>query len=399
MLKIIEYLKNILNLINEYGLSFIVGILLLIMAFLLIVIGFKTNWKNVEPKLGKGSFSFAVALIELPWLYKILSSLFFIIGISVLLVTIKSPKQADNLNSINIDTIPKRFIEESQPIKLSVTPKKSTKKIIKTKNDTIVVKNYNELKAILGSNKIIKLKADTLYGMLELNGLKNITIIGAGNSDYTWFLENAMNPVLRLKRCHNVKIIGIGAVHERYNSDGCYGDCIYLWGCRNTVIKNCHLDGTGAYGVKGDGCFNTKVIDTKITNCSCGALYFSKCVQGVTVSNNEIIESRGSIYFLECDSVIFSGNHIENTDLTRRGLCKTPYLDEHIEQYIFYVTSDFTQIESNYWTANESQKGFYISTKEGGFWKNNPIQFNRFTGLDNSKDTIEIDFIKPFMIK
>lgn len=112
--------------------------------------------------------------------------------------------------------------------------------------------------------------------MLEIRGVENLVITGAGADKVTLTAEPRYANVLSFVSCRNVTISQLTAGHTR-DAGVCSGGVLRFEDCRDCAVRGCGLFGCGTLGVEGVDCSALAVEDTDVYECSYGAFFFTGC--------------------------------------------------------------------------------------------------------------------------
>ena len=112
--------------------------------------------------------------------------------------------------------------------------------------------------------------------MLEIRGVENLVITGAGADKVTLTAEPRYANVLSFVSCRNVTVSQLTAGHTR-EEGVCSGGVLHFEDCRDCAVRGCGLFGCGTLGVEGVDCTALAVEDTDVYECSYGAFFFTGC--------------------------------------------------------------------------------------------------------------------------
>lgn len=140
-------------------------------------------------------------------------------------------------------------------------------------NRKIIVKegkyNFSEVKYDKLNNRYVKQE----YGTYEINGVNNLCIEAEADADVEFLINVAYDPVLKFVSGRNITLRGITAGHN-VEPGYCSGSVLYYNDVNGVDIENCHLYGSGTYGVEADYTYNINVTDTEIYECTYGLISF-----------------------------------------------------------------------------------------------------------------------------
>lgn len=160
------------------------------------------------------------------------------------------------------------------------------------------------------NKKIVKLKDLSYLGLAAEEGAKVEICV-----------ESPYDPVVDFEYCNNVDINGITFGH-RVEPGTCGGSVLRFLNSGSVVCEDCHLYGCGAYGVDATDCYNIRVVDTEIFECTYGitSLYNTYNVEfsGCNMHDNSKyamidLYNSGDITF---DTCFFANNDSSEYDYT-----------------------------------------------------------------------------------
>ena len=175
----------------------------------------------------------------------------------------------------------------------------------------VEVKDVDGLLAAIGSNANIallpgtyELAAAATYGKdtgnpycrwehsseqgyeLQITGVENLTLCGAGMDKTTLLAEDRYANVLSFNGCQNVTVSVLTAGHS-LAPGYCSGGVLYFTNCTDVTVEGCGLFGCGSMGVWALNCSDMTVVNSRIYECSDMAVYTDGC-RNVLVEDCEI---------------------------------------------------------------------------------------------------------------
>lgn len=153
---------------------------------------------------------------------------------------------------------------------------------------TIVVETADQFVDAIGSNRTIQLKTteinlkDVSNGKSGLNyrfdeehdgyelvifGVKNLNIVGLGNTPVKITTEPQYGDVIFFENCNKILIENVNAGHGP-EKGYCTGGVFNFLKCKNVTINNSILYGSGMEGITAEGVKNLTCNNTKIKGCT-----------------------------------------------------------------------------------------------------------------------------------
>jgi len=136
---------------------------------------------------------------------------------------------------------------------------------------------------------------------LEICGVQNLTIRGAGKDSTTIAAMPRYANVIKLSGCQDVTIEGLTAGHTT-EPGWCMGGVLRFEGCERAAVNACGLYGCGILGVWAGECSDLTVKDCDIYECSYGAVDVDRCrnvrVEGCNIHDHGTREGQGSALHL-----------------------------------------------------------------------------------------------------
>ncbi|WBW97703.1 hypothetical protein [Oceanirhabdus sp. W0125-5] len=194
---------------------------------------------------------------------------------------------------------------------------------IKSDNIVEVWNGYDFIKAVKDNN-VIKVmdhividpfevdeylkKINTFDGNIRFEGIKNLTIIGAGNTPIRVSAASTFE-VFGFIDCENIIIRNLSIGHW---NDACNGAVIYAENSSNIRVENSVLYGCGTIGLEYTNVKKASAVNTLIWDCSEVGIEFYQ-VQGAYLNNVIITENgRNSVYKCGCKDIneinVYLGN-------------------------------------------------------------------------------------------
>jgi polygalacturonase len=125
---------------------------------------------------------------------------------------------------------------------------------------------------------------------LEIRGVQNLTIRGAGKGSSSIAAMPRYANVLRFSGCENVSVEALTAGHTT-EPGFCTGGVLEFENCERTSVSACGLYGCGILGVRAMNCNDLTVSDSEIYECSYGAVSLDHC-RNVRVENFETLDQK-----------------------------------------------------------------------------------------------------------
>ena len=165
---------------------------------------------------------------------------------------------------------------------------------------------------------------------LEIRGVQNLTIRGAGKDSTTIAAMPRYANVIKFSGCQDVTIEGLTAGHTT-EPGWCMGGVLRFENCDRTTVNACGLYGCGIIGVWARECSDLTVTDCDIYECSYGAVDVDRCrnvrVEGCDIHDHGTREGQGSALHLFSASYgegfIVYNNRIHNN--RAQGLLRLDY--------------------------------------------------------------------------
>ena len=136
---------------------------------------------------------------------------------------------------------------------------------------------------------------------LEIRGVQNLTIRGAGSDSTTIAAVPRYANVIKFTGCQDVTVEGLTAGHTT-EPGWCMGGVLRFEGCDRAAVNACGLYGCGIIGVWANGCNDLTVKDCDIYECSYGAVDVDRCrnvrVEGCDIHDHGTREGQGSALHL-----------------------------------------------------------------------------------------------------
>lgn len=103
---------------------------------------------------------------------------------------------------------------------------------------------------------------------LELSGIENLVICGAGLEETSIVSNAPWANVLQLKKCHNVRFSGFTAGHSGIAESSCTGSVMNLQSSENLHFSDLGLFGCGEVGLDAISCRDMILENSRIYDCS-----------------------------------------------------------------------------------------------------------------------------------
>jgi hypothetical protein len=176
------------------------------------------------------------------------------------------------------------------------------------------VKNYLELQSALGSNREIELlpgdynPVNFNKGHIAYNYLQNLTLKGmpdSGQKYVSFATSSGLDTVMTFNTCSDIVIKNLDVGHTEVVE--CFGDVISISNCKNIIIDNCRLFGSGKNGLVTKNTEKVNVTNSLIEDCSSATLLIQGknnflTFAGCTLKDNDInIWNDGdAVLFIDC---------------------------------------------------------------------------------------------------
>jgi hypothetical protein len=256
---------------------------------------------------------------------------------------------------------------------------------------TIDVSNFEGLYNNLGSNRTLRLTADIIipssrknnsnvnvevkFGV-EVRGISNLKIIGAGPKPARLIQPDPIRKVMHLYKCENIVFENIEAGHEP-EKGSCAASVLAFDECHDIFINSSILYGSGYEGITAYKVQNLNCKSTLIKGCSFRILSLSQSSDvrfyGCFFEKNAEPNGAGRLYLVSNDRVVFH-------DCTFRD--NSAYIKEANEE-AFFRLQDCTDVYAwNCSFANNKAKYFVTPGQElkernnkskNNTWDNKPI--------------------------
>ena len=136
---------------------------------------------------------------------------------------------------------------------------------------------------------------------LEIRGVQNLTIRGAGRDSTTISAVPRYANVIKFSNCQDVTVEGLTAGHTT-EPGWCMGGVLRFENCERTAVKACGLYGCGIIGVWARECSDLTVTGCNIYECSYGAMDVDRCrnvrVEGCDIHDHGTREGQGAALHL-----------------------------------------------------------------------------------------------------
>lgn len=278
-----------------------------------------------------------------------------------------------------------------------ITPPKELKKgvVEKVKPQTVTVTTVEQFLNAISSNTTIKLKGHSFfisdvasanktgkyYSFVEvydgyellISDVKNLTIIGEGNTPVRMYARPDYGNVISFNNCENVTIENVDAGHGA-SKGSCVGGVFKIENSKNFYIKNTIMYGSGIEGITTKNVSNLVCTNSFIRSCTYSIMtlntsndiQFENCVfedNGVYDLVN--IQSCSRVSFKNCS---FEKNRTEKSNYSSYSLFKVNQSNTIVLLNCFieanaadYLCNDskilqFQKVEVNH---NEFTKGKY----------------------------------------
>ena len=136
---------------------------------------------------------------------------------------------------------------------------------------------------------------------LEIRGVQNLTIRGAGKDGTIIAAVPRYANVIKFSNCQDVTVEALTAGHTT-EPGWCMGGVLRFEGCDRAAVNACGLYGCGILGVWANGCNDLTIKDCDIYECSYGAVDVDRCrnvrVEGCDIHDHGTREGQGSALHL-----------------------------------------------------------------------------------------------------
>lgn len=136
---------------------------------------------------------------------------------------------------------------------------------------------------------------------LEIRGVQNLTIRGAGMGSTTLAAVPRYANVIKFSSCQDVTVEALTAGHTT-EPGWCMGGVLRFEGCDRAAVNTCGLYGCGILGVWAKGCNDLTIKDCDIYECSYGAVDVDRCrnvrVEGCDIHDHGTREGQGAALHL-----------------------------------------------------------------------------------------------------
>ncbi len=129
--------------------------------------------------------------------------------------------------------------------------------------------NFSEVKEEKVDNRFVKRE----YGAYVITGVNNLCIEADKNAEVLFCINEAYDRVVNFTSGRNIKLKGITAGHN-VEPGYCSGSVLYYNDVSGVDIEDCHLYGSGTYGIEADYSYNINVTGTEIYECTYGLIDF-----------------------------------------------------------------------------------------------------------------------------
>ena len=186
----------------------------------------------------------------------------------------------------------------------------------------IILKEGEYNFSALDSTKINNPNIDILVnfeGQAEytINNIRNLCIEAEEGAKVVLSTELPYAKALAFENCEEITLRGLTCGHE-VEPGFCTGSVIYFNFCNNLEIDNCHLYGSGTYGVEAYHVFGLTLKNSDIYDCSYGLIYLSE-VEDAGITNCRFTNSReySMFSFVGCYNMllkncVISGNQSDS---------------------------------------------------------------------------------------
>ena len=136
---------------------------------------------------------------------------------------------------------------------------------------------------------------------LEIRGVQNLTIRGAGKDGTIIAAVPRYANVIKFSNCQDVTVEALTAGHTT-EPGWCMGGVLRFEGCDRAAVNACGLYGCGILGVWANSCNDLTIKDCDIYECSYGAVDVDRCrnvrVEGCDIHDHGTREGQGSALHL-----------------------------------------------------------------------------------------------------
>ncbi len=156
---------------------------------------------------------------------------------------------------------------------------------------------------------------------LNVHGVSNLTVRGAGAADTRVLAEPRFANVLVFTDCANISLEGLTLGHTPAGE--CSGGAVRLAGCTDVFFRGCGLFGSGTVGVQAVNCVRVRVLDSAVYECSLSAADAFCCrdflvrgcdvysVKGQGMPASALFSARSCDGFTVCDSRVHENDAVE----------------------------------------------------------------------------------------
>ena len=153
---------------------------------------------------------------------------------------------------------------------------------------------------------------------LNVHGVSNLTVHGAGAADTRVLAEPRFANVLVFTDCANISLEDLTLGHTPAGE--CSGGVVRLAGCTDVFFRGCGLFGCGTIGVQAVNCVRVRVLDSAVYECSLSAADAFCCrdflVRGCDVYSVKRQGMPASALFSarSCDGFTVCGSRVHEND-------------------------------------------------------------------------------------
>ncbi|WP_010251135.1 right-handed parallel beta-helix repeat-containing protein [Acetivibrio cellulolyticus] len=227
------------------------------------------------------------------------------VSISLMLIR-RNEKDVANNNNVPIATSPRY----ASPTPNNVSP---------TPNNEVVVNNAKEFADALKPDVLVKLMpgdydlnklAETFSNEYfkdgKITGIKNVTIVGSGDTTLDFITYNTYLPVLNIDNCENIVIRNLNMGHDpKIGNDVCVGYVVLASNSKNITFDGCILFGCGLRGLNLNAVDGLEFKNSTIKECSSQTMSLSNS-RNLKFEDSKFVNNGEGVSTLSCQNIKIS---------------------------------------------------------------------------------------------
>lgn len=219
------------------------------------------------------------------------------------------------------------------------------------KNNTRVILKAGEYNFSDIMNAVKTANVDNEGGTYEFEDVSNLCLEAEEGAEVKILTNDSYSPVMSFTEgSYNIVLRGLTVGHN-VEPGYCSGSVLYFSSTNGIVVENCHLYGSGTYGIEAGNCSNLEVRNTDIYECTYGLVsmmntdyaHFTGCEMRDSSDLSMVDVS-------SCYDVVFEDCKLHNNTIDTQYDCPFVDLDEYSQ--VTFRNCDFKdnvyKVFSNY---------------------------------------------------